>query len=363
MTLRIAARVIILASLVLSLVSPLRAESDDAPDAVEAKAPATASPPAAPIAVAILDFEAADPSNKDLGKQIAETLNAILTGEPGFILVDRGNLSKTLQEQELSLSGIVSADQASQIGKLVGAKILIVGKAFSLGQKMFVTAKLIGTETSLVEAVLVKSKLGADMADMVIDLSEKVSEKLRESGPKLIAANDSAMDALPALKAKLANRVKPRVAVIIPEGHLAARQQATLDPAVETEIKILLQEAGFIVQDAKENALADWARTYDLSKGEPWPRSLTEVDVVIVGEGFSEFLTRIGNLVSCAARAEVNMIDRSTGRILLSQRTSTRAVDLAENVAGKKALENAGRSIGLDVLRYFDRTLPEKKAE
>src|SRR5689334_17065353 len=66
----------------------------------------------APISVAILEFEAKDPGNPDLGKQISETLTAVLSGEPGITLVERATLARTLQEQELNLTGLVDTDKA-----------------------------------------------------------------------------------------------------------------------------------------------------------------------------------------------------------------------------------------------------------
>jgi hypothetical protein len=210
-----------------------------------------------------------------------------------------------------------------------------------------------------VEGVLVKMPSTDDLGDLVVTLSEKISARLKEAGPSLTASAFTIADPLPSLVAQLADRRKPVIAVVIPENHIAQRRPATLDPAVETEIKKMLQAAGFTIKDVKGNALADWAASFDVNRGGPWPQGLEGVEMVIVGEGFSEFLTRIGNLVSAAARAEVNLIDRSSGRILLADRTDTRAVDLAENIAGKKALQAAGRRLGLEILRHFARTLPE----
>src|SRR4051794_26561578 len=76
-----------------------------------------AAPPAtAPsIPVALLDFDANVPGNPDLGKQITEAMTAVLTGEAGFVLVDRASQTKMLTEHELNLTGIVNPDQAAQI--------------------------------------------------------------------------------------------------------------------------------------------------------------------------------------------------------------------------------------------------------
>jgi hypothetical protein len=298
--------------------------------------PPPATAPANGLTVAILDFDANTPGNPELGKQIGETLTAVLTGEPGFTLIDRASVNRTLQEHELGLTGLVNPDQAAQIGKLVGAKILVVGKAFMLDKQIFVTAKVIGTETSLVEGVLVKGDKNADTASLVIDLSHKLAEKLRQSGPKLVAAPETAPDPMVALQAKLKGRALPKIGVIIAERHASAARSAPSDPAVDTEIKMLLNQAGFTIVEGDEK---DWARQ--------------GVEVVVSGEAFSEAATRIGNIISCSGRAELKLINRRDGKVLLATRTTARAADLSEQIAAKTALQKAGRTLGLQVLEYF----------
>ena len=87
-----------------------------------------------------LDLEGGVPRRAELGKQIGEVLTVMLSGESGFRLVDRAVLAQTLQEQELNLSGVVDTSQAIKIGKLIGARILVVGKAFTLGKQLMITA-------------------------------------------------------------------------------------------------------------------------------------------------------------------------------------------------------------------------------
>ncbi len=316
------------------------------------------------LTVAILDFSAKDPSAPDLGSQIGEVLTAVLSGEPGFTLVDRATLTRTLQEHELNLSGVVDTKKAVEVGKLVGARIIVTGKAFPMGKQLFLTAKLIGTETSLVEGLLVKGDNAGDVGELLVELAGQIGDRLRKSGPKLIAS-DEPLDPLPKLKERLAKLARPAVAVIVTEEHMASRPRLPVfDPAVETEIKLLLRQCGFEVMDVKQNDLADWARLMSKNDVDAWPRGLRDVGIVITGEAFSEFAARIGNLVSCSARAEVNLISRKDGKIVLAERETCRAVDLSENIAGKNALQKAGRAIGIKILDHFAKTLkphPSKK--
>jgi ankyrin repeat protein len=136
----------------------------------------------------------------------------------------------------------------------------------------------------------------------------------------------------------LRGRRLPTIAVVVTEEHLQTRPVATVpDPAAETEIKRLLTQAGVTVKDLPSNELAPWARRLREDQRAPWPQGLDGVDVVITGEAFSEFGARIGNLFSCVGRAGINVIRRGDGRIELAERTTTRGIDLAENIAGKNS--------------------------
>ena len=246
---------------------------------------AEARPQATTLTVAILDFQASTPANPDLGREIGEALTAILSGEDGFRLVDRASMAKTLSENQLNLTGLVNPDEATKIGKLTGAKILVTGRVFPLDKQLFFTAKIIGTETSRVEGVLVKGDQNAGVGDLLMQLGEKVSARLKESGPKLVAQDDAMKDPMPGLKQALAGRQLPKIGVHIAEKHVTQQVAARIDPAAETEVQMLLGDAGFTIVKGDEKDFAAAGVRY-----------------VVEGEAFSEFGAQIANLVNCIAR-------------------------------------------------------------
>ena len=319
-----------------------RTQPADAPNKVDDPAPLT---------VAILPFDAKSAKNEDLGKQITAVMQALLAGNSEFRLVDRGQLERTLEEQALSLTGMVSNDEAVKVGKLVGARLIVTGRSFQLGQKVFVTAKLIGTETSLMEAMVVRGA-PQELDRLVADLAMKLAKRLRDRGPALVAQDD-AKDPLPELKQTLKGQALPKVAIVVLEEHRRTRPVEVPDPAAETQIKQMLLDCGFEVVDVNANDLTDWIDDGAHQRGAPWPRALAEADVLITGKGFSERAGQIGNLISAAARVEINMIRRNDGRVVLARAANTRGVDLAENVAAKRALQKAGEELALAVLRYY----------
>ncbi|MHC4983760.1 MAG: CsgG/HfaB family protein [Planctomycetota bacterium] len=309
------------------------------------------------VALAILDYEAVAPGNPKLGMQIAEILTARLSIEESLTLVERAKLKDALEELQLKLAGLVDQDDAAKVGKLTGARLLVMGKAFVMDEKLMIITKLVGVETGRVVGGLRKVDLDEPISDAIMLLAEDIGKLVRNNAEKLLPETVKLIDPVAELRKKLAGKARPAVAVVIPEEHIR-RPEPVMDPAVETEIKKLLGLCGIEVVDTGSNELADWAKDMLKAEDKPWPAALNKADYAIVGEAFSEFLLRTGDLVTCAGRAEINVINRRTGKIVMADRHTDRAVDLAETIAGKTALQKAGRKLALAVLEHFAETLP-----
>lgn len=65
-----------------------------------------------------------------------------------FKITERTQLEDVLKEQKLGLSGAVDSRTAAGIGKLLGAKLLVLGNVIRLGDSYQITAKLVDTETA-----------------------------------------------------------------------------------------------------------------------------------------------------------------------------------------------------------------------
>ena len=96
-----------------------------------------------------------------------------------------------------------------------------------------------------------------------------------------------------------------------------------IDPAAETELARLLQECGFKLVS---------------------PDAVANADVAVTGEAFSAYGLQKGNLIACKARIELKAV-KSNGDILVVDRETSVAVDVAEQTAAKIALQNAATAI------------------
>jgi TolB-like protein len=271
---------------------------------------------------AIFPFHERGSGVKGQGAIVSDILFSQLVISPDLMLVDREEMDKTLSEHELNLSGMVNSAQAVQVGQLTGAKLLITGSIIQADKTLYLVAKIIGTETSRVLGESVKGRTTDELAPLVEQLAAKVAAKIAASADQLVAKVVTREDRISALKKVLGKATRPVVSVSIHERHVG---QATIDPAAETEISLFCKETGFEVLDAAAG-----------KKG---------VDIIIKGEGFSEFAMRRGNLVSVKARLEVKAIDPATDKIIAIDRQVAVEVDLTEQIAGKKALQKAAAMI------------------
>jgi hypothetical protein len=119
----------------------------------------------------------------------------------------------------------------------------------------------------------------------------------------------------------VAGHALPTVSISIPEQHIGS---PVVDPAAETEIGLILSQAGFALLSGEGAARADYH---------------------VTGEAFSEAGVRRGNFVSCRARVEVKAMPRIGGAVAFVDRQTTVAVDTAEHMAGKLALQAAGAEL------------------
>lgn len=272
------------------------------------------------LTVAVFDFESKDEAVRDLGPKVATILNATLSAEPSLIMVERAELEKVLGEQELGLSGTVSADTAAKVGNLTGAKVLVTGRVFKVDKETMIVAKVIGTETSRVYGEMVKGAPAASITDLSAELAKKIAATVGAKGETLVAKVVTREERVAKIKKSLKSDKLPSVSVKIPEQHFGT---PVIDPAAQTELGLVLQECGFKLVDDK---------------------SSDKADVEISGEAFSAFGLRKGNLISCKARVEVKA-RKANGDIIAVDRQTSVSVDVAEQTAAKTALQNAAAEL------------------
>lgn len=145
----------------------------------------------------------------------------------------------------------------------------------------------------------------------------------------------------------------PKIAVMIPEKHLAYRIP---DPAGETAVINAFIAAGFdnMVDISQDRMRYNNPFNLNADDLQALANSM-QADILVVGEAFSEGVGDVGQFLprgkrtgtlSCRARVEAKMYIARTGQIIAADGKYGSAVDISEAVASKKALAVAGKEMG-----------------
>ncbi len=103
--------------------------------------------------IAIMEFPDLNGNISELGKFIPEELTTRLFMTRKFEVLERQLLNRVLAEQNLGLTGLIDANSAAQIGKLLGVDAIVTGTITDMGNTIRLNARIIATGTGGVFAV------------------------------------------------------------------------------------------------------------------------------------------------------------------------------------------------------------------
>lgn len=162
------------------------------------------------------DFEA-------LTVGVQQMLITELAANAQLRMVERSQLRQILEEQDLGASGRVDEQTAARIGKIVGAKYMVMGSFVDFYGEMRFDARVVNVETTELEKATYVRGERDDMFSLVIGLAQNVTKELN----------------LPALERQVLNERKehadeiPAEAVRMYTKALLAQDRGDTDRAIE----------------------------------------------------------------------------------------------------------------------------------
>lgn len=150
---------------------------------------AIAAPATKPtVAVLYFDYEG---KNEELGllrKGLAQMLISDLAGDERYEVVERDRLQALLDELKLNQSKKIDRSTANRMGKLLGARFLVLGGYFDLMGRLRVDARVVEVETGKVvksigafaapdEFIEIERKLAGDLSKALADLVGEAPRK------------------------------------------------------------------------------------------------------------------------------------------------------------------------------------------
>jgi len=295
---------------------------------------------AKPVRVAILPCQALSSETDEMSRTVSALLASAMTKREGVELVEREQLDKALKEQALGVTGLVDADQAAKLGKLLGAKILVSEKTFIADHDVYLSAHVINVETGRVKAATRSTPLAhPSVAALCESLADDISKILKTDLVNGAVTDEDAFKALiEKLKKSTGDGPRPTVTLVLPEEHM---RRPIPDPAVATELAYVLRKLRFTVIENDNADLEKWVKDHFAGKTTKFPSAIGNIDVVIFGGGISEDAGRTGALYSARARVELTAMKVKSGEVIAVNRAAGTAADTSENIAGKTALQKA----------------------
>ena len=135
--------------------------------------------------IAVLDFELIGDKleTADMGAILSEWFITSIVKSGRFDVVERAMLQKILSEQKLSATGIIDETSASQLGKILGVKVIISGSVLRIRDTVEINSRVIDVESgSIIAAENIRGNASTDLYGLVVELTAKIMRNFPLTG-------------------------------------------------------------------------------------------------------------------------------------------------------------------------------------
>lgn len=198
---------------------------------------ALAAAPAPPtIAILYFDYSGKDDQMALLKKGLAQMLISDLAGSDAVRIVERDRLQEILAELKLEQSAKIDPASAAKVGKLLGARFMVLGGYFDLGGTLRIDARVVEVETGkIVNSAGVNGKV-----DDFLDLEQKLSGKIGE----ILATQLKLPEKVHGARTKPPSHLAARTAVLYSRA-LAEKDRGDKTHARETLVAVVKEQPDF----------------------------------------------------------------------------------------------------------------------
>ncbi|MCK6559882.1 CsgG/HfaB family protein [bacterium] len=132
--------------------------------------------------IAVLDFESIG-CDSSLGLAASEILRTELGSLGTYRIIERSQLVKVMEEQSLQISGAVDEQAMVEIGKLLGARMVVVGSIVRTGKTYTLNSRFIDVQTAEVKkSQNIRGNSEDEISNMCSSLAKVISEEGTSSG-------------------------------------------------------------------------------------------------------------------------------------------------------------------------------------
>ncbi|WP_457576910.1 FlgO family outer membrane protein [Desulfomarina sp.] len=127
--------------------------------------------------IAVLDFVLhGDKLNtQGMGAIISEWFITSIVKSGRFDVVERAMLQKIISEQKLATTGLIDENSASELGKILGVKVIITGSVLKLKNSIEINSRVISVESgSIIAAENIRGSASDDLQSLVELLTKRI---------------------------------------------------------------------------------------------------------------------------------------------------------------------------------------------
>jgi hypothetical protein len=130
--------------------------------------------------VAVIDASISENIDESAVVPVTYRIMEELVTSDRFIVLERSNVEKILNELNFQFSGVVSDEEIKEIGVALGAEIIVLSEISKVGSTYSLTARMVNVESLKVEKAVSESKSGE--IDELLEMSQLVGRKLAYDG-------------------------------------------------------------------------------------------------------------------------------------------------------------------------------------
>ncbi len=187
------------------------------------------------VAILYFDYSGKDEQLGVLRKGLAQMLISDLSSQESIRIVERDRLEAILAELKLGQSAKIDPSSAAKVGKLLGARYMVLGGYFDLMSILRVDARVVEVETGKV----VQSVGANGKPDDFLSVEQKVSEDLGKILSKLTVASSPSPS--PAPESPTKRRVAPPAQLKTKTALLYSKALVAMDKGDKVTAKTTLQ--------------------------------------------------------------------------------------------------------------------------
>ena len=135
--------------------------------------------------IAVLDFELIGDKleTTGMGAILSEWFITSIVKSGRFDVVERAMLQKIISEQKLSSTGLIDENSATELGKILGVKVIITGSVLKIKDSIEINSRVISVESgSIIAAENIRGNPNSDLHNLVDDLTGKIMRNFPLTG-------------------------------------------------------------------------------------------------------------------------------------------------------------------------------------